>query len=125
VKEYNYITAQLVIFLRTVAQECDRRSVEGQWSVNADLLREAAVKLEAPKSKEKYMSDTQKTLAKGIIVGTVVKRQPNMIKAYVALAAAAVYGIRAAREARTDLNEVVEKLDFERKRPVVVVEPIE
>lgn len=52
---YNYSRKDLVIFLRTVAQECDTRSTEGQWTVNADLLREAATMLETPKSEESTM----------------------------------------------------------------------
>lgn len=119
---YNYSRKDLVIFLRTVAKECDTRSTEGQWTVNADLLREAATMLEIPKTEENTMTQNQIALAKGVIIGAVIKKKSNMAKAYLALAAAAVYGIRAARDANEMADSAVATLKEERRRPVIVVE---
>jgi len=68
------------------------------------------------------MTENQINIAKGIFVGTVIKRRSNMAKAYLALAAAAVYGIRAAREANEMADSAVANLKEERQRPVIVVE---
>ncbi len=68
------------------------------------------------------MTQNQKAMAKGLIAGATLKKQSNITKAYLALAAAALYGIRAAREANHNLDEAVEKLQEERKRPVIVVD---
>lgn len=65
------------------------------------------------------MNDAQRAMAKGIIAGVTLRKRSNLTKAYIALTFAAMYGIRAAREANRDLDQAVYDLKEERARPVV------
>ncbi len=69
------------------------------------------------------MNKTQTTVAKGFLLGTMVKKSNHLTKAYLYLAAASFYGIRAAREANARADDALESLDTERQRPVLVVNP--
>ena len=71
------------------------------------------------------MTENQRALAKGALLVTVLKKRSHLTKAYLALAAAAIYGIRAARAENVNLDSALEALDNERSRPVVVMEPTE
>lgn len=69
------------------------------------------------------MTKTQKTVAKGILLGMWVREHNHLTKAYLCLMAASIYGICAAREANDRADETLEKLDVEYQRPVILVEP--
>lgn len=69
------------------------------------------------------MNKNQKIMAKGFLFGMWVKNHNHLVKAYLCLVASGVYGIRAAREANTLADAALEKLDTERMRPVVVIDP--
>ena len=68
------------------------------------------------------MHKNEARVAKWCLFGVLIKQYPNLAKAYLCLAAGGFYGIRAAREANNLANAAFEKLNEERKRPVVVVE---
>jgi len=68
------------------------------------------------------MTENQIYLAKAVAIGAMLKKKSNLTKAYLALGAAAVYGIRAAREANDAADATVAALKEERRRPVIVVE---
>lgn len=65
------------------------------------------------------MNPNEKRIAKAALVVTVIKYHSNAFKAYLALAAAGVYSVRAIREYRDELNVVTNDLEKELARPVV------
>ncbi len=69
------------------------------------------------------MNENEKIVAKGLVFAMAAKRYNHLTKAYLCLAGAGVYGIRAAREANVRADEALEKLDTEHQRPVIVVDP--
>ncbi len=70
------------------------------------------------------MNPTQKTLAKGFIFGIWLKKNNHLAKAYICLAAASLYGIRAAHEANKRAEYTFEKFNTEEQSPMLeLVEP--
>lgn len=69
------------------------------------------------------MSPNPNVVAKVILFGIWAKNHNHLTKAYLCLTAASIYGIRAAREFNTQADAALDKLDEERQRPVLVVEP--
>jgi len=69
------------------------------------------------------MNPNQKTVAKVVLFGIWAKNHNDLTKAYMCLTAASIYATRAAREYSAKADEALDKLDTERQRPVLVVEP--